>query len=104
MAKKRERKIKAVFTVFEYEDGSPMEAMLPDGRMALVIDRGDWMACTHVHQTQGIIRKHRGSKIEIVDDEFGDLERCRQYMLDGGAGKSEVKSMVLESRPMVSFW
>ena len=86
-----------------------MEAMLPDGRLALVIDRGEWMACTSSHQTQGIIRKHRtrkhrGSKIEIIDDENGDLERCRQYMLDCGGGKSEVKSMVLESTPMVSFW
>jgi hypothetical protein len=104
MAKKRERKIKAVFTVFVYEDGSPMEAMLPDGRMALVIDRGDWMACTGVHQAQGIIRKHRGGKIEIIDDEHGDLEKCRQKLISYGAYQSEAKKMALESRPMVSFW
>lgn len=103
MARKKERKVKAVYTVFEYEDGGPMEAILPDGRMALLTLPHDLYECTSASIVHGAICRRRGGKIEIMDDECNSLEEAREHLDMAGYDPEEVRRMKLELRVMVSF-
>jgi hypothetical protein len=102
MARKKERKVKAVYTVFEYEDKGPMEVILPDGRLALLIPSQDLYLCESATVMNGCVRRLRGGKIEILDDTSDTLEQAREslkFSYDDG----EVNKMALEIRPVVSF-
>jgi hypothetical protein len=102
MAGKKERKVKAVYTVFEYEDGGPMEAILPDGRMALLIDDHNLYEFTRSTITTGLIRRRSRGAIEILDDSSSSLEEARDRLLDHHT-PAEISKMTLELRYMVSF-
>jgi hypothetical protein len=103
MARKKERKVRAVYTVFEYEDGGPMEAILPDGRMALLMLPHDLYECTSASVMIGAIARRRGGKIEIVDDDCSTLEDAREHLEMSGYDPEEVRRMKLELRPLISF-
>jgi hypothetical protein len=102
MARKKERRVKAVYTVFEYEDRGPMEVILPDGRLALLLPSQDLYPCDAATVMNGCVRRLRGGKIEILDDSSNTLDEAREnlkFSYDDG----DVHKMALEIRPMVSF-
>jgi hypothetical protein len=103
MSRKKERKVKAVYTVFEYEDGGPMEAILPDGRMAILIMAHDLYECTGASTSMGAVRRLRGRKIELLDDNCSSLEDLRETAALVGYDPEEISKMSLELRPLVSF-
>ena len=103
MARKKERKVRAVYTIFEYEDGGPMEAILPDGRLALVVPPHDLYQCTTAKVALGAVVHRRGGKIEIIDDCCKDIEDARDRAAEYGYEPREIRRMKLEIRPMVSF-
>lgn len=103
MARKKERKIKAVYTVFEYEDRGPMEVILPDGRLALLVATNDLYECTGAGIATGAVRRLRGNKIELLDDDCSSLEELRETMVWDGYDPEEVRKMKIDLRPIVSF-
>jgi len=103
MARKKERKIRAVYTVFEYEDKGPMEVILPDGRLAILIATNDLYECTGAGITMGAVRRLRGSKIELLDDDCRSMEELRETLLFDGWDPEEVRKMKVDLRPLVSF-
>ena len=103
MARKKERKIRAVYTVFEYEDKGPMEVILPDGRLAILIMAHDLYECTGASTSMGAVRQRRGSKIELLDDDCNNLEELRETLLFDGWDPEEVRKMKIDLRPLVSF-
>jgi len=102
MARKKERKIRAVYTVFEYEDKGPMEVILPDGRLAILIATNDMYECTVADVTMGAVRRMRGSKIELLDDNCSSLEEVRDRLLDDYTPE-EIRKMKIDLQPLVSF-
>jgi hypothetical protein len=103
MARKKERKIRAVYTVFEYEDKGPMEVILPDGRLATLIMAHDLYECTGASTSMGAVRRLRGRKIELLDDNCSNLEDLRETMALDGYDPEEIRKMSIELRPLVSF-
>ncbi len=103
MARRKERKVKAVYTVFEYEDGGAMEAILPDGRMALLTLPHDLYECTSASVFNGAICRRRGGKIEIVDDDCSTLAEARDHLDMSGYSPEDIRKMKLELRVLVSF-
>ena len=101
--KKKERAVKGVYTVFEYEDGGPMEVILPDGRMAILIDGENLYECTRTTTTTGCVRRLRNGKIELMDDNCNDVEETRTVLREDGVAPDAGRKMVFELRPMVSF-
>ena len=93
MARKKERKIKAVYTVFEYEDKGPMEVILPDGRLAILVATNDLYECTGAGIATGAVRRLRGNKIELLDDDCSSLEELREMMVFDGYDPEEVRKM-----------
>jgi hypothetical protein len=103
MARKKERKIRAVYTVFEYEDKGPMEVILPDGRLAILVASNDLYECTGAGVSTGAVRRLRGNKIELLDDDCSSLEELRETMVWDGYDPEEVRKMKVDLRPIVSF-
>ena len=103
MSRKKERKVKGVYTVFEYEDKGPMEVILPDGRMALLIATNDLYECTGADVSIGAVQRLRGNKIELLDDSCSNLEELRASMEYDGYSPEEISKMKIDFRPLVSF-
>ena len=101
-SRKKERAVKGVYMVFEYEDGGPLEVILPDGRKALLIAPDDMYTLDRVFVGHGLVRNYRGGKFELLDDQCDTLEKGRAW-LEEDYDLSEVKKMNLEIRPTVSF-
>jgi hypothetical protein len=102
MARKKERKIRAVYTVFEYEDKGPMEVILPDGRLAILTMTHDMYECTGASISMGAVRRRRGNKIELLDDDCSSLEELRDRLLDDYTPE-EIRKMKIDLQPIVSF-
>ena len=102
MSRKKERKVKGVYTVFEYEDGGPMEAILPDGRMALLVDSENLYEYTRSTVTTGVIRRRSRGVIDILDDGVSSLEEARDRLQDHYTPE-EIRKMTIELRSMISF-
>jgi hypothetical protein len=103
MARKKERKIRAVYTVFEYEDKGPMEVILPDGRLAILVATNDLYECTRAGIATGAVRRLRGNKIELLDDNCSSLDELRETMEYDGYSPEEIRKMKIDLRPIVSF-
>lgn len=102
MAKKKERAVKGVYMVFEYEDGGPLDVILPDGRKAVLVAPDDMYTCDRVHTGLGLVRNYRGGKFELLDDQCDTLEKGKAW-LEEDYDPAEIRKMNLEIRPMVSF-
>jgi len=94
--------VKAVYTVFEYEDKGPMEVILPDGRLAILVATYDMYECTRAEIATGAVRQMRGNKIEILDDNCSSLEEVRDRLLDDYTSE-EIRKMKIDLRPILSF-
>jgi hypothetical protein len=51
----------------------------------------------------GAVRRLRGRKIELLDDNCSSLEDLRETMALDGYDPEEIRKMSIELRPLVSF-
>lgn len=102
MARKKAKEAKA-YLVMVYEDGSPSEVILPDGRMAFLIPHDDMYFCDKVSIFTGVVKRGRAGKVELISDEEEPLDDVREGMIFDGGSPKDVKSMKLEHQLMISF-
>jgi hypothetical protein len=102
MARKKVREAKA-YLVMVYEDGSPTEVILPDGRMALLVPHDDLYFCDAARTFTGVVRKLKAGKVEILSDEEESIEDLKEGMIFDGEDPKAVRSMKLEHHLMISF-
>lgn len=102
MARKKSREAKA-YLVMVYDDGSPSEVILPDGRMAYLVERDNLYFCDGAKTFTGVVRKLRAGKVELISDEEESIEGMKEGMISEGEDPRSVKSMKLEHHLMVSF-
>ena len=101
----REKKVKATYMIFEYSNGFPMEVMLPDGRMAVLIENWDSNPVKGVIIDEAAYSLKAGIEDEIIMTmEPGDtIESVREYLLNSGIDFDEVKKTKIAIRTTLSF-
>jgi hypothetical protein len=99
----RKKKEAKAYLVMVYEDGSPTQVILPDGRMALLIPHDDMYFCDKASVFTGVVRKLRAGKVELVSDEEESIDDLKEGMIFDGEDPRAVRSMKLEHQLMISF-
>jgi hypothetical protein len=103
MAKKKKPNETTTYLVMVHSDGRPTQVILPDGRMAILIQQHDLYPCNEVSTFTGVVRKLRGGKFEIMSDEDESIEDIKEGMIFDGHDPKAVRAMKLEKHPLVSF-
>lgn len=96
------KKVRAVYTVFEYEGDHPMEAILPDGRMAVLVLPHDMYPCSGASISNGVFARRRGGKVTFEHDCCETIEEARE-MIAQNYDEGVARRLKLEIRPIVSF-
>jgi hypothetical protein len=97
----RKKRSTTTYLVMVHDDGSPIDVLLPDGRMAILLPDTSLDALRSSDVFVGTVRHRRGGTLEIMS-EFGDIDETRQRIIDEEGGRRGAAAR-LELRTMISF-
>jgi hypothetical protein len=102
MARKKTNET-TTYLVMVHSDGRPTQVILPDGRMAILIQQYDLYPCTEVSTFTGVVSKKKSGKVEIYGEDGESVEDIKEGLIFDGHDPRTVKALKLEHHPLVSF-
>ena len=103
MAKKKKPNETTTYLVMVHSDGRPTQVILPDGRMAILIQQHDLYPCTEVSTFKGVVSRKKSGKVEIYSEDGESVEDVKEGLIIDGYDPRTVRALKLEHLPLVSF-